>query len=420
VWCRRTAACACLVAVSACAPRQPPATLHALAEDYVRLSLQLAQHRPTLVDAWTGPAAWRPGPRVPVADLRVSLDAVNARAERLRTSDLDPTEAPRLAYLRGQLRALSIVTRRLLGESPTFAEEMRVMFGREIPLVDDVRLRNAREALAAELEGESPLIERYVAFRRQFVIPPAQAERVLVAAIGACRRATMPHVTLPADERVDVEFDPAIAWDAYARYTGGHRTVVTFARRQGHDVAALLHTACHETYAGHHMQHVLVDDALVRGRGWVEFQLTPAFGPHLLIAEGAAETAVDLALPERGRAAIYRNDLLPLAGLPVREADRLARVETLAMTLEAAIPRIVQRYLDNTASSEATLDALRHEAFVPVPERFLAFAERQRTGAVVYPLGKAVVSQWLVQRATGDERWRRLRDLFTLRPFTLE
>jgi hypothetical protein len=420
VWCRRTAACACLVAVSACAPRQPPATLHALAEDYVRLSLQLAQHRPTLVDAWTGPAAWRPGPRVPVADLRVSLDAVNARAERLRTSDLDPTEAPRLAYLRGQLRALSIVTRRLLGESPSFAEELRVMFGRDVPVVDDARLRNAREALAAELEGESPLNERYVAFRRQFVIPAAQAERVLVAAIGACRRATMPHVTLPADERVDVEFDPAIARDAYARYTGGHRTVVTFARRQGHDVAALLHTACLETYAGHHMQHVLVEDALVRGRGWVEFQLTPAFGPHQLIAEGAAETAVDLALPEHARAAIYRNDLLPLAGLPVREAERLARVETLAMTLEAAIPRIVQRYLDNTASSEATLDALRHEAFVPAPEQFLAFAERQRTGAVVYPLGKAVVSQWIAQRATGEERWRRLRDLFTLRPFTLD
>lgn len=408
------------VVASACAPRQPAPTLHALAEDYVRITLQIAQHRPALVDAWTGPAAWQPGSRVPVADLRPALDSLIGRADTLRAADFDPTEAPRLVYLRGQLRALPIVVRRLLGESPGFSEEVRLAFGRDLPAVDGAALIAARAALSDELPGSEPLANRYLAFRRQFLIPAQHAARVLSAAIGACRRATMPHVALPPDERVDVVFDDSIGWDAYARYAGGHRTILTVAPSGEHDVAALLHTACHETYAGHHMQHVLVDDALVKGRGWVEFQLTPAFGPHLLIAEGAAETAVDLALPESARAAIYRDELLPLAGLPVRDADRLARIETLALTLEAAIPRIVQRYLDNAASAEATVDALQQEALVSSPERFLAFAERQRAGAVAYPVGKAVVSEWIARRATGDNRWRRLQGLFTLEPFTLE
>ena len=167
------------------------------------------------------------------------------------------------------------------------------------------------------------------------------------------------------------------------------------------------------------MQHVLVDDALVKGRAWLEFQLTPAFGPHLLIAEGAAETAVDLALPERTRAAIYRDELLPLAGLPVRDAQRLARIESLAMALEALVPGILQRYLDNAATTEATITALEQEALVSSPERFLAFAERHRSNAVVYPMGKAIVGAW-VARAPQEQQWRQLQSLFTLKPFALE
>ena len=405
---------------ASCAPRRPSTTLHDLAEAYVRITLQLAQHRPSLVDAWTGPASWRPGPRVPVAELRAALDALTVRAERIRPTDFDPTEEPRLSYLRGQLRALTIIARRLLGESTSFDEEVRLAFGRPIPQVDEADLAGARAALETDLKGSGTLFERYRAFRLQFVIGEPHVDRVLAAAIEACRAATAPHITLPADERIDIEFDPSIDWDAYAQYLGDHRTRVKVANRSGHDVPALLHMACHETYAGHHLQQVLIDDALVKGRGWVEFQLTPAFGPHLLISEGAAEVAVDLALPEPVRAAIYRDRLLPLAGLPTADAARLARVETLGASLERAVPRIVERYVDNDTPAAVTADALRSAALLPSPERFLSFAERQRTAAVVYPLGKAAVSEWVAKGTTDVERWRRLRDIFTLRPFSID
>lgn len=403
-----------------CSPFRPPATLHDLAEAYVRITLQLAQHRPTLVDAWLGAAAWRPGPRLPVADLRVTLDELVARVNTIKPEDLDPTEAPRLTYLRGQLAALTLVTRRLLGDSTRFADEVRLAFGRPIPEPDTALAARARDALDQELKGPGSLADRYSGFRRQFVIVEERVDRVLAAAIDACRDATAPHVTLPADQRIDVEFDPAVEWDAYTQYLGDHHTRMRMASRRGHDVAGLLHLACHETYSGHHLQHVLIDDALVKGRGWTEFQLTPAFGPHLLISEGAAETAVDLALPESVRVVIYRDRLLPLAGLPTAEAARLARVETLAAALDGDVPRLVSSFLDNEASAEATAAALQTSGLMPAPERFLAFAERHRTAAVVYPIGKAAVGQWVAQASTDAERWRRLQDIFTLRPFSLE
>jgi hypothetical protein len=404
--------------VPACGAPRPPATLHDIAEAYVQITLQFAQHRPSLVDAWTGPDGFKPGARVPVAELRASLDQLLTRVAAMRSADIDATEAPRLGYLRGQLNALTLVARRLLGESTSFAEEIRGSFGRNLDS-DAAGLADVRAALDAQLSGRDPLPQRYRAFRDRFLIPESRVDRVLAAAIDACRASVAPYIKLPADERVTISFDPAIEWDAYARYAGNHTTELKIASRDGHDVAALLHLACHETYAGHHTEHVLIDDALVKGRGWVEFQLSPAFGPHLLISEGVAEAAVDLALPETRRAALYRESLLALAGLPTIEADRLARVETLGRELEAGVPTIVAQYLDNHLSEDAALERLRDEALIAAPERLLAFAERHRTGAVVYPLGKASVSRWLAPDDNA-QRWLHVRDVFTRKPFTLE
>jgi hypothetical protein len=281
-------------------------------------------------------------------------------------------------------------------------------------------MTRARTALDLELEGDGPLEHRYTAFRRQFVVDRRRGKAVFGAAIDACRAATSAHLVLPPDERIALAFDEAIEWDAYARYRGAHETLLTIGGASEHDVAALLHMACHETYAGHHAQHILIDDALVKGRGWMEFHLTPSFGPHRLISEGAAEAGVGLALPEAARARIYRERLLPLAGLPVREAERLARVETLASSLEASLPDTIGRYLDNQASAEETVSRLATQALISSPERFLALAERHRVGAVVYPVGKAVVSAWVAGGSTADEQWRRLQDLFTRRPFALD
>ena len=426
VLCRRTIFRAALAgtlaaaAVSAaCRPPAAPTALPELAEAYVRITLQLAQHRPNLVDAWIGPDAWRPGPRVPVADLRTQLDALIARVNNLRARDVDPTDIQRLGYLQGQLRALALVTRRLLGETTPFAAEVEQSFGRPLPPYDEPAIKRAHAALDVELAGAEPLAERYQSFRRSYLVPTDRAERVFEAAIDACKAATTPHITLPGDQAIELEFDAPIEWDAYAQYLGGHRTKLRIASRAGHDVAALLHMACHETYAGHHTQHVWIDDALVKGRGWAEFQLSPAFGPHLLITEGAAEAAVDLTLPEARRAAIYRDRLLPLAGLD-GDGVRLARVETLAATLESAVPALVARYLDNAATAAETASALSEQVLLPAPDQYVAFAERHRSAAVVYPIGKAAVGGWIARTSADAERWRRLQDIFTRKPFTLE
>ena len=101
------------------APPDPP--LSDLAHRYVRVALQLAQHQPDLIEAYLGPAEWRPGSRVPVAGLlaeTTALDEVLARAASGRVGD--GAARARVRYLAGQARALRTAARRLSGEAMRF------------------------------------------------------------------------------------------------------------------------------------------------------------------------------------------------------------------------------------------------------------------------------------------------------------
>jgi hypothetical protein len=164
----RSAALAGAVLTAACVRQSAPMTLDALAEEYVRLTLQFAQHRPNLAEGWLGDPEWKPGPRVPVATLRASLDELLLKAERGALAAVDETDAPRVAYLRGQLRALAHVASRLNGESTPFADEVRLAFGVPLPPIDREQAAAARKGLDAELGGEGRLRERYLDFTRHF------------------------------------------------------------------------------------------------------------------------------------------------------------------------------------------------------------------------------------------------------------
>lgn len=381
----------------------PARTLDDIAQGYVQAALQLAQHQPGLVDAWRGDERWRPGPRVPVAAIRVRISA-------LREAIAAHASSPRTEYLRGQLRALDLAAGRLLGESRTFSDEVADAYGRPMPAADRARVQAARDALARVLPGAGSLGERHAAFRRSITVPDDRRDDVLRAALDACRTRTRAQIALPDDEAIDLRIGVDSTWDGFSRYQGHHRSIIDISGRSPLDVSRALHLACHEAYPGHHTQDVLLDDRAA-ATGHAELRLQPAFGPHVLIAEGAAEVGADLALPPAERLRLYRDVLLPLAGLPSTHADAIVAVETSVFALEALIPETIAAYLDARQSREAALNALTNDAAVMDAESLLTFAERQRTRAVVYVLGRQVVGDWVA--AQRDDQWHALAALFS-------
>jgi hypothetical protein len=346
-------------------------SVEGIADGYVRLTLQLAQHDPTLVEDWRGPQRFRPGPRGPVAAVARDIDALLRDVDRAAADISSAQEYARVHYLQAQLRALRFAADRQLGRAASIDEQAREEFGVSFPPFDAAAAERARRALSEVLPGFGALKDRVLAFRKDTIIPEARRLEVLSAALESCRRATTAVVPLPRDEHVAFMLGDPGPFDAFARYRGHNRTEIEISGGPL-DTARAHRLACHEGYPGHHVQQLLIDQ-VYRERQWPELLLTPAFGPHLLYLEGAAEVGADLVL-----------DPSPV--------DRRLR-ELLPVVTDVA-----RQYLDGGLSQERAIDRLANEALLTNPDGTLAFIEQRRARALAYIEGRRLVYEKLATK----------------------
>lgn len=397
-------------------PTPPVPSLADLATRYVELARRLAQHQPSLVESWLG-AATDLGPRLPVPALRAALAALLTDLRQARDAatagDADAAgRRVRARYLTAQAAALDAAAGRLLGESQTFADETARVFGQPAPTRDAAALDASRRELSTLLPGPGTLAERHAAFRRRAAVPSTRVDAVFQRAVAWCREAAGPRLPLPAGDTITYGAPEAGGWAGVSRPTGARSSELRVSEGGGADPAHLLQLAAHEGVPGHHAQHVLASTWLVDAHGWQERQLLPAFGPHLLLAEGAADAGADLLLPLDTRARVCAETLLPMAGLAASLAPTLVRVERLAAQLDLEVAHIAAEYLDTPLGIEAATARLRDDALVLDPPGMLAFIERQRTKMLAYPLGRRLVQQAL-DAVPADQRWRRLAAIAT-------
>ena len=378
----------------------------------MKAALRLAQHNKDLVENWTGPKSWEQGPREPVKPI---LDRIEGLQRDLEHSPRSGSDPDRRNYLAAQLRSLHVIAERLLGESMPFDREAEEFLGATTPPVNESATAAARDQLARELPGTASLADRLAAFRKRFVVAAPREDAVMKAALAACRAETVKVISLPGDEQVDFEFTQALGFDGFADYEGRHHTRISIERATDFDITRALHLACHEGYPGHHVQFLLIDDTLATKNRWLEFQLTPAFGRHLLISEGAAEAATAIAFPPEARRRVYRDQLFPAAGLPIGDVDRLVRVEELVNTLEPVITDTVRAYLDNDLTRAKAVVRLKDEGLIPDPDDLLDFAEKHRARMLAYPAGKM-----LVERLIARDGLAGVVRLFAGTPFRIE
>ena len=340
----------------------------AIAEGYVRASLQLAQHDPTLVEDWRGPESFKPGPRIPVAEMARQIESLERDAERAASDISSGQEYARVHYLSAQLRALHFAAHRQLGRAASIDDQAREEFGVVFPPLDVAAVQRAHEALRDVLPGAGTLSDRIRDYRERSVIPAPRRHQFLTEALQSCRRATAAVLPLPRDESVAIVLGDPPVFEAFARYRGNNRTELEISGGPL-DVARAHRIACHEGYPGHHVQHLLIE-RLYRERQWPEVLLTPAFGPHLLYLEGAAEVGADLVLNE-------------------------SREDRLLQDLQPIVTDVARAYLDGSLREERALERLANEALVANPAGTLAFIEQRRARALVYVEGRRLVYERL-------------------------
>src|SRR5688572_19367889 len=148
-----------------------PATFEAIAEGYVRASLKLAQHDPSLVEDWRGPESWRPGPRQPVAQLLEEIGELERQLVAERSGLSSGPEYARGRHLAAQLNALRFAAERQLGRAASIDDQAREEFAVTFPPLDQAAIARAHDALNRLLPGDRPLAARLDGLRRSTIVP---------------------------------------------------------------------------------------------------------------------------------------------------------------------------------------------------------------------------------------------------------
>ena len=317
--------------------------MDAYLERYLLLCLRLGKLIPGLVDAYYGPAELsarvdgegKPDPREQATEAGKLLEELDG--------SIDGDQRRR--WLRAQLVGLETVGQRLAGDDIPYLDEVERCYGIRPELVPEEEFARAHEALDAVLPGEGPVKERFQAWEQAQTVEPAALLRVFAALTEETRARTRELVELPADESVDLELVDSEPWLAFNYYLGGLRSRVVFNTDLPWRSNDLVHVVAHELYPGHHTEHVLKEELLVRGHGQLEETALMVGTPAATINEGIAELA---------------------PGMIAEDEEQL--LEPLGVPYDAEVARVVSREGETLRYVGDNAAILLHEQGLPLDE----------------------------------------------------
>ena len=414
-------ACLWLVAGSATADIEGADgdSIDAIAKAFVQTGLRFQNHDP-LPFVYIGPAAWQASARaddVALDDVLARLDSLQARLNALPAA-LEAGAQRRRRDLSARLLALRTRGDILIGQYPrSFDEETQRLFGVTAPEYDESHFRNLVAELDGIIPGEGALVDRVATFREQFVIPPEKLEAVIGRAMRECRARTLAHLDLPANESVTLNLTGGIPWVGFTEYKGDSQSIVHINRDVPVHIERAIELGCHEGYPGHHVHATLVEQELVKNRGWTEYTYIPLVGPLAVIAEGAASFAMDLAFSREERIAFERDALLPLAGMKGDQLGTYYHYIDLVEQLNFARNEVARKYLYAGMPRDEALRWLM-EFGLETPGTAatrLNVIDAQRSYVVTYNFGRKLIADYLETSVAEEtaESWQMFFDILT-------
>lgn len=394
--------------------------MNTLAESYVKLALAASVHDGDYVDAYSGPAEWRTAAeaeKLPLAEVRARLDRLAADLAKVDTTGFDDMNRRRHAYLSKVVGALSTRLAVIAGGKFPFDDESLLIYDTVAPKNGEAYYDTVLAELSRALPGEGPVAARYLAFRNQFVIPPAKLDAVFQAAIAEARARTLKRIALPAGEKFTLEYVKGKPWSGYNWYQGNAHSLIQINTDLPIFIDRAVDLAAHEGYPGHHVYSTLLEEKLLKGRGWIEFSVNPLFGPNAIVAEGSANYGIDVAFPGAEKLAFERDVLFPLAGLDPAKAGEFARVQALTKKLSFAGNEAARRYLNGEiTAAEAATWLEKYSLMEPArAQQRVRFMDKYRSYVITYNHGLQLVGDWVEKQAKGnrDKRWEVFTELIS-------
>jgi hypothetical protein len=399
----------------------PADTLDKAARDYVLLSLTIGEKENGYIDAYYGPPELKAqakveAPSQDLAALSMRAEALRARVHSFASARAAPVEAKRVRFLEGQLTAAVTRLRMLRGEHLAFADEAEGLFGVRPKLAPLATFDPLLATIEALVPGPGPLAARVDAFNDRFDIPADKLRPTMDAAIAECRKRSGAHVALPAGEHFELGLVTGKPWGGYNYYLGNYTSRIEINTDLPVRLSRAVDLGCHEGYPGHHAFNVLLEQKLVRGRGWIEFTVYPLYSPQSFIAEGSANYGIHLSFPGPDMADFVAGKLASVAGFDPAEVRRFVALQDALETLAPARFTIAQQFLDGSIDEAEALRLLQKYQLIS-PERAakgLEFDKHYRSYVINYGLGQDMVRE-AVERGGADEatRWQRMATILS-------
>jgi hypothetical protein len=393
--------------------------LNEIASDYVQMQLEIGEREEGYIDAYYGPPEWQAAAKAAprsVADLAAAAADLTRRTSAVDPAGLEPMERRRRGFLLAQLRAASTRLRMIQGEKLSFADEAEGLFGVRPAL----KPLASYDAVLARLEtlvpGSGTLAERVDAFQNRFTIPKDRLQPVFDAAIAECKRRTLVHIALPANEAFTLEFVTGKSWSGYNWYKGNARSLIQVNTDLPIRIGRAVDLGCHEGYPGHHVYNALLETKLARQRGWVEFTVYPLYSPQSFIAEGSANYGIDLAFPGAERMAYETRALYPIAGISPADAPAYQALQEATKDLAGARFTIARDYLEGRMDKAQAIAAIRKYQLVSAEraQQSLAFTEQYRSYVINYGLGQDMVRAYIEAAGPSQAaRWAAMEKILS-------
>ncbi len=398
--------------------------MNTISEKYVKLVLEIGQYYPGYVDAYYGPEDWKPQSSNTLSLDSTSSASLNKTADSL-LEDLEllgkfkATELERLRYrfLSKQLLSIKGFILMISGGNFGFDRESEILYDAKPPHFDDSHFQKIINEIDKLLPGKGSVTERWNNFRNEFIIPTDKLDNVFTAAINECKKRTLQHIQLPAEENFKVEYVNNQPWGAYNWYKGNSFSVIQVNTDLPVYLDRAIDLASHEGYPGHHVYNTLLENELVKKRGWIEYSVYPLFSPASLIAEGTANFGVEMIFPGNSAEKFEKEVLFPLAGLDSSKADLYYRIRSLVKKLDYAMNEAARNFIDGLWDKDKTVDYLQKYKLVTKEraEQNFQFIKRYRSYVINYNLGKDLVEKYIEKNSNGDnyKRWELFKMLLT-------
>lgn len=419
----KIAALFAVIALGSCSKPPEKPKMNALAEDYVKLVLEVGQYNSDFVDAYYGPEEWKPTSAkldtIPASDFIARANTLINSANLVDTTAFSSIEKARHTMFKKQLTAVKTKLEMLAGKTYSFDEEAKLLYDAEPPHFTEEHFNKLIAALEEELPGDEDLATRYAAFEKQFIIPKDKLDTVFRVAITEARKRTNHHFKLPQNEDFVLEYVNDKSWSGYNYYQGKSKSLIQINTDFPIFIQRAIDLACHEGYPGHHVFNALLEQNLVDAKGWKEFSVYPLFSPQSLIAEGSANYGIDVAFPGDERVAFEKEVLFPIAGLDASKADKYYKILGLIGKLNYAGNEAARQYLNGEISREEAAKWLEKYLFY-APDRALQrtrFIDQYRSYVINYNLGKDLVADYV--KAKGgtvdqpEKRWAVFKELLS-------